>query len=171
MSPTPVDSPVPTTTVQPVTLPLAAELYQDPGNRFQIGVIQDYTQSSVSGVPLFESPDGQVAYTVAVRPRANDAAVAPAALAQVAIDTFSRGENLQPGAFEPTPTGGARIPWMATLSQGRNSQPMQGVMLSQQIAGRLLILTIAATEEAAGQVEPVYATLTPTLQPVTRGNG
>ncbi len=165
-APAATPTPAPAPTLQPAGLPLAAEPYQDPGQRFQIGVLQDYKQSSLTGVPLFESPEGQVAYTVAIRPRANDALVAEPALAQVAIDTFGRGEGLEPGAFEVEPTGGAKVPWRGTLTQGRNTQPMQGLMLSRQVPGRLLILMVAATEEAAGQLEPVYRTLAPTLQPL-----
>jgi len=161
----PSPAPSPTTTLQPAALPLAPEPYQDPGQRFQLGVIDGYQSNVVAGVPLFESPDGTLAYTVAVRPRANDATVDDASLAQVAIETFARGEGLQPGAFEPEPTGGAKVPWTGTLTTGKTTQPMQGAMLARQVPGRLLILMVAATEEAAGQIEPVYATLAPTLLP------
>ncbi len=168
-SPTPVVQPSPT--LQSPSLPLNEEPYQDPGDRFQIAILQDYEQTSVSSVPLFESPDGQLAYTVAVRPRASDDfQLNEAALAQVAIDTFSRGEAMLPGGFEPELTGGAKIPWTGSLTQGRDTQVMQGLMLSRQVPGRVLVLMVAATAEAADQLEPVYTSLAPTLQPILATN-
>ncbi|NEO28197.1 MAG: hypothetical protein F6K03_15285 [Kamptonema sp. SIO4C4] len=166
--PTPETTPVPETQLDTPSLPLAENAYQDPGKRFIVGVLQDYKQSVVSGVPLFESPDGQLAYTVAVRPRAVDSALREWALTQVAIDTFSRGEGMTTGAYETVETvlGGAKIPWTGQLTQGNNQQPMQGLMLSRQVPGRILILMIAATEEAENQVESVFNTLEPTLEGV-----
>ncbi|HEY9814632.1 MAG TPA: hypothetical protein V6D20_02325 [Candidatus Obscuribacterales bacterium] len=150
------------TTLPAPSLALAEEGYQDPGQRFQVGLLADYTQTMLAGVPIFESPDGTLAYTVALRPRATDVDLNAGALSQVAIDTFRTGEGLQVGAFEPV-TDGARLPWTGTLTMGRNTQPMQGVMLARQVPGRVLLLLIAATAEAADQVEAVYATLEPTL--------
>lgn len=150
------------TTLPAPSLALAEEGYQDPGQRFQVGLLADYTQTMLAGVPIFESPDRTLAYTVALRPRAADVNLNAGALSQVAIDTFRTGEGLQVGAFEPV-TDGARLPWTGTLTMGRNTQPMQGVMLARQVPGRVLLLLIAATAEAADQVEAVYATLEPTL--------
>ncbi|MGB3519824.1 MAG: hypothetical protein WBA43_25455 [Elainellaceae cyanobacterium] len=157
----PPASPEATTSPAP-SLALAEEGYQDPGQRFQVGLLADYTQTMLAGVPIFESPDRTLAYTVALRPRAADVNLNAGALSQVAIDTFRTGEGLQVGAFEPV-TDGARLPWTGTLTMGRNTQPMQGVMLARQVPGRVLLLLIAATAEAADQVEAVYATLEPTL--------
>lgn len=160
-SPESPESPEATTSPAP-SLALAEEGYQDPGQRFQVGLLADYSQTMLAGVPIFESPDRTLAYTVALRPRAADVNLNAGALSQVAIDTFRTGEGLQVGAFEPI-TDGARLPWTGTLTMGRNTQPMQGVMLARQVPGRVLLLLIAATAEAADQVEAVYATLEPTL--------
>ncbi|TVQ19618.1 MAG: hypothetical protein EA367_11050 [Leptolyngbya sp. DLM2.Bin15] len=157
----PPASPEATTSPAP-SLALAEEGYQDPGQRFQVGLLADYTQTMLAGVPVFESPDRTLAYTVALRPRATDVDLNAGALSQVAIDTFRTGEGLQVGAFEPV-TDGARLPWTGTLTMGRNTQPMQGVMLARQVPGRVLLLLVAATAEAADQVDAVYATLEPTL--------
>ncbi|WP_017306156.1 hypothetical protein [Spirulina subsalsa] len=143
--------------------------YIDPGQRFQVGILNGYKSSVIAGVPLFESENGQLAYSVAVRPRAAlEEEFSDAALAQVAIDTFRQGEGFTPGFFEPTLFGGARIPWRGTMTIGRNSQPMQGVMLSRALPmpNRIVILMIAATESEADQVETVFSTLAPTLTEV-----
>jgi hypothetical protein len=144
-------------------LPLADPGYSDPGQRFVVGQVADYRQTMLAGVPLFESADGNVAYTVALRPRAADDALGGGALAQIALDTFRSGEGLQVGAFEPVEDGGVRLPWTGTLTMGRNTQPMSGLILARQVPGRVLLLLIAATEAGADQVESVYATLEPTL--------
>lgn len=174
VSPTPETPPAPEIAPPPSTaLPLAETPYQDPGGRFQLGIIQGFNQSVVTGVPLFESPDGQLAYTVSVRPRAADAPLREWALTQVAIDTFDRGEGMIAGAYEVVEgeLGGAIVPWTGTLTMGRNKQPMQGLLLSRQVTGRLLILAIAATENAASQIDAVYSTLEPTLQALSENQG
>ncbi|MBP0022358.1 MAG: hypothetical protein J7647_32975 [Cyanobacteria bacterium SBLK] len=165
-SPSPEVPPPPE--ASPPALPLAETPYQDPSGRFQLGIIQGFNQSVVTGVPLFESPDGQLAYTVSVRPRAADAPLREWALTQVAIDTFDRGEGMMTGDYEAVEgeLGGAIVPWTGTLTMGRNKQSMQGLLLSRQIPGRLLILAIAATESAASQIDAVYSTLEPTLQEI-----
>ncbi|MCW6038417.1 hypothetical protein K4A83_19370 [Spirulina subsalsa FACHB-351] len=145
------------------------DTYVDPGKRFQVGILSGYKSSVVAGVPLFESENGQLAYSVAVRPRAAlEEEFSDAALAQVAIDTFRQGEGFTPGFFEPTLSGGARIPWRGTMTMGRNSQPMQGVMLSRALPmpNRIVILMIAATESEGEQVEAVFSALAPTLTEV-----
>jgi hypothetical protein len=137
-----------------------------------VGVLQGYSQSSVAGVTVFESPAvtdengevvmpaGLLAYTVAVRPRATEAALNAGSLAQVAIDTFRAGEGFAAGAFVPVDDQTARLPWTGALGSGT---PMQGVMVARQLPGRVVILMVAATDAAADQVEAVVTTLTPTL--------
>lgn len=160
--PNPEATPAPTPAPATPALPLTTEPYSDPGGRFQVGVLQGYSQSIVAGIPLFESETGDVAYTVAIRSRANTATVNEAALAQIAIDTVSGGEGFTPGVFEPIPAGGARLPWSGTLTT-KKPQPMQGLVLSRQAGDRVLILVIAATEAGASNLESVYSSLEPTL--------
>lgn len=160
--PNPAATPAPIPAAAPPGLPMADTPYRDPGGRFQVGVLQDYTPSIVAGIPLFESPTGELAYTVAIRPRANAATVNEAALAQIAIDTVSGGEGFTPGAFEPVPAGGAKVPWSGTLTT-KKPQVMQGILLSRQAGDRILILVIAATEAGASDLAAVYGSLEPTL--------
>lgn len=167
----PPEPPAPTV----ATLPLNSAPYSDPGQRFQVGILQGYSPNTVAGVPLFESPQidlpdnrtipaGSVAYTVAVRPRATDAPLNAGALGQVAIDTFRNGENFAVGAVEPLGTDTAQTPWQGTLTTGSKTEPMQGVIITRQIPGRVLILMVAATEAGADQLQSVAQTLAPTLQ-------
>ena len=167
VTPSPTETPTPE--ADPVTqsaLPLSEKPYQDPSDRFQVGIIEGFNQSVITGVPLFESPDGQLAYTVAVRPRAADAPLREWALSQVAIDTFNRGEGIVTGAYEAVESelGGAIVPWEGALTMGSDRTPMKGILLSRQVPGRLVILAIAATESASEQIEAVYSTLEPTLK-------
>ncbi|MDB9493283.1 hypothetical protein PN441_14520 [Spirulina major CS-329] len=192
-APTPAASPVPNPAASPVpnpaatpeapesvapaapALPVAPTPYQEPEQGFQVGVLQGYSQSSVAGVTVFESPAvtdengevvmpaGLLAYTVAVRPRATEAALNTGSLAQVAIDTFRAGEGFAAGAFVPVDDQTARLPWTGALGSGGRGTPMQGVMVARQLPGRVVILMVAATDAAADQVEAVVTTLTPTL--------
>ncbi|MEA5470128.1 hypothetical protein [Spirulina sp. 06S082] len=167
VTPSPTETPTPE--ADPVTqsaLPLSEKPYQDPSDRFQVGIIEGFNQSVITGVPLFESPDGQLAYTVAVRPRAADAPLREWALSQVAIDTFNRGEGIVTGAYEAVESelGGAMLPWQGALTMGKDRTPMKGILLSRQVPGRLVILAIAATESASAQIDAVYSTLEPTLK-------
>ncbi|MGB0563353.1 MAG: hypothetical protein ACPGVO_16345 [Spirulinaceae cyanobacterium] len=174
-SPTPTASPSPTPEASPVPNPAAApepatapalpmgEPYRDPGDRFEVGLIEGYSESMVAGIPLFESETGDVAYTVAIRPRANSATVNEAALAQIAIDLLGNGEGFKPGVFELAPNGSAKLPWSGSLTTKGPPQTMQGLVLSRQADDRILILTIAATEAGSDSLESVYSSLEPTL--------
>lgn len=167
-APSPEASPVPDVTEPPLAplLLLQDEPYVNEAQGYQIGIIENYQSTTLAGVPIIQNDSGAIAYTVAVRPRAADNPLNETALAQVAIDTFARGEGFQAGPIEAT-AGGAKLPWRGTLSQGAVSQPMTGVLLSKQVPGKLLILAIAATESQAAEVDAVFETLAESLQPLT----
>lgn len=162
--PNPEATPTPTPTPVAPALPLAAEPYVDPGNRFEVGILDGYTSSTVAGIPLFEAESGDIAYTVAVRPRATDSPLNEGALTQVAIDTLRQGEGFTSGVPEPAPNNAAKFPWTGTLTTQGPPQPIQGLVLSRQVPDRVLVLIISATEAGAGQLEAVYSSLESTLQ-------
>jgi len=204
-SPTPAASPSPTESPSPVAeeaelalpplLVLEDKPYQNPSLGYEVGVVKGYNSSSVAGVPLIESPalpvpgsespdgktpavvlpPGSIAYTVAVRPRANDSSLNEAALTQVAIDTFARGEGFVVGDRTPT-QGGVKIAWQGSLTQGRKSQPVQGVILSRQVKGKLLLLLVAGTTNQIDsevvsaflktQIESVFESVVGSLNPL-----
>lgn len=198
--PTPAESPTPAVEAEsePALAPLLAlknEPYQNPSLGYEVGVVEGYTSSSTAGVPLIESPavpvpgsespdgktpaivlpPGSIAYTVAVRPRANDSTLNEAALTQVAIDTFARGEGFTVGDRVAT-LGGVKIAWQGSLTQGRKSQPVQGAILSRQVKGKLLLLLVAGTTNKADnkmvssflktQIESVFETVAGSLEPL-----
>ncbi|MBD2580358.1 hypothetical protein [Oscillatoria sp. FACHB-1406] len=180
---TPSPSPSPTPTVNPTPqlspstpavespalprLPLADVPYTDTTMGYRLGILEGYKAVSLGGVTAIASPDGNLAYTVTARQRAVDSPLTPASLAQIAIDTFARGEGFVADKFEST-IGGTRIPWKGTLMQDTNQQALSGLILARQVPGKVLILLIAATETAKGQVESVLATVAPTLESVER---
>ncbi|MEC4985210.1 MAG: hypothetical protein SAJ37_17795 [Oscillatoria sp. PMC 1068.18] len=165
-------------------LPLAAEPYLDPAQRFQIGIVEGFSVSSVGGSPLIESPDGNVAYTVVVRSpllqeplrrtrtsstnaqsRTFENNLSDAALAQIAVDTFDRGEGFLPGEFASIGDG-IVIAWNGSLSLRGKSQPISGLILSRQVPGNVLLMLISATEEGEDEVEAVLSTVANTLQSI-----
>jgi len=175
--PNPAAVPPEPSTPPAAALPLSSAPYTDPGQRFQVGILQGYSPNTVAGVPLFESPKielpegrevpaGAVAYTVAVRPRATDSPLNAGALGQVAIDTFRSGENFAVAAVEPLGNDTAQIPWQGTLTTGSKTEPMQGVIIARQVPGQVLLLMVAATEAGADQIEAIAQTLAPTLQAI-----
>lgn len=198
LSPSPVESPVVEEEPEPALaplLPLTDKPYQNLSLGYQVGVVEGYKESSVAGVPLIESPalpvpgsespqdkasaivlpPGSIAYTVAVRPRANDSSLNEAALTQVAIDTFARGEGFLVGDRAAT-LGGVKIAWQGSLTQGRKSQPVKGIILSRQVEGKLLLLLVAGTTDRGdseiassfltSQIESVFETVAGSLEPL-----
>ena len=141
---------------QPAAEPAFAT-YQDPAGRFEIGILDGYKVSLVNGVLAIESPDGNLAYTVTTQQRATSQALNDNALAQIAIETFQRGEGFQAGAMEPSIPDGIQLPWTGSLTLGRKSQPMSGKILARQSGNQVLMLLISATENAAGPIEDADA--------------
>jgi hypothetical protein len=170
-SPSPQASPSPSpspTLVEPAesNLTLGQEVYKDPVNRFQIGLIDGYSVGPVEGVPLIESPDGNLAYTVVVRQRAADRPLSPNALAQITIEAFDRGEGFEAGAVQPVTPGEIILPWTGQLTIGRDVQPIAGKILTRKAGTYVLMLLVSATEEAQSQVDTVVDLLGNSLQPI-----
>lgn len=140
--------------------------YQDPAGRFQVGILAGYNVSSVGASPLFSSPDGNLAYTVVVRSRSSSRPLTAATLAQIAIDTFGRGEGFIPDGFRPLGTGRVQVPWTGSLTMGGNTRPMNGMIFASQSQQDILMLLISATETGRASVDAAVATLTDSLQPL-----
>lgn len=166
-SPSPSPSPSPTL-VKPTesNLTLGQQVYKDPVNRFQIGLIDGYSVGPVEGVLLIESPDGNLAYTVVVRQRAADRPLSPNALAQITIEAFDRGEGFEAGAVQPVTQGEIILPWTGQLTLGREGQPISGKILTRKAGTYVLMLLVSATEEGQSQVDTVIDLLGDSLQPI-----
>lgn len=140
--------------------------YQDPAGRFQVGIMSGYNVSSVGDSPLFTSPDGNLAYTVVARSRSSDKPLTEATLAQMAIDSFRRGEGFIPDRFISVGSGRVLIPWTGSLTMGGNTQPMTGIIFANQPEQDILMLLISATETGRNKVDAAVATLADSLQAI-----
>ncbi|MGF1568985.1 MAG: hypothetical protein ACFCVD_13105 [Nodosilinea sp.] len=146
-------------------LPLISGSFEDPQGRFQIGILDGYTVSTVGGAPLFQAPDGSLAYTVAVAPLvpgpAEDLASPLLAAAQT---TFGRGERFTTGDVQPIAGGGIRIDWVGQLTQGTlPPQPISGKIFARQRSSNVFLLLVAATDAGTAQVSDAITTLGSTL--------
>jgi hypothetical protein len=138
--------------------------YIDPDNRFQVGLLEDFSVRSIRDVTLVESSDGELAYTVAVQPRAIDRELSAGALAQISVEYFQRGEGFVPQAEQRLPDGSILIPWEGTLTKGRNTQPIYGRIFAKQAENsNVLMLLVSATEARRSELDGVVQVLSPTL--------
>lgn len=154
-------SPEPTPEIQEPTAPPleVGGTYEDPNGFYQIAIAQDYKVGSTGRDPLFESPDGQVAYTVWRLPRLTKQRLTNGILAQIAVEEMQRGEGFVGQSYISIDEGIVQVPWTGTLSQGRNSQPMSGTLISTQQEQDVYLILIAATETGAEQVPNLLTTL------------
>ncbi|MCT7981815.1 hypothetical protein NG796_00760 [Laspinema sp. A4] len=162
---------------------LSEEPYKDPGGRFTVGLLAEYLPAdneeeetaergplqpykigSSAGIPLIESPDGNLAYTVIVQPLATARTLSNEELAEIAIEEFKRGEGFSPDEFRPIASGEVLVPWTGIFN---NKTPMQGTILVRQRDRSVYVLLISATDVAASKLEPAIALLFETLEPLT----
>ena len=141
---------------------LSGETYKE--NRFEVGILAGYQQKVVSGVPVVESPDGNLAYTVVVKPQVNTQQLDSETLARIAIDEFEKGEGFQPGQFRQSNAGEIALPWSASLTMGNNTQSLSGEVLARQRGRNVLLLLISATEAKAEDVPQVLQVLSNSLK-------
>ncbi len=165
-SPKPTPKPTPTPTPSPPAvepLPLSESSYKDPLNRFQIGILQGYNIGFVGNFPLIESPDGNLAYTVVVKARESNRQLPDASLAQIAIETFERGEGFKPSAYQANSPGEVVLPWNGSLKIGAKTQPMQGKILARQTGSNIFLVLVSATENEIKNLDAALAALSSTL--------
>lgn len=169
-SPLPVPPPPPPASTAPA-LPLGGD-YQDPGGRFKVGVLKNYTTSPLAGSVLIESPDGNLAYTVVAQAQPAGVPIGLSlgfntdALAKAATIVFQRGEGFQPGLAQPEAGGGIVINWTGSLTIAGKAQPMGGVILVRPSPKEILFALVAATQAGADQVPGAVAAIANSLQPL-----
>ncbi len=144
-------------------LPMVSGSFEDPQQRFQIGILEGFKVSSAGGSPLFQAADGSLAYTVAVT--SLTAAQSPdAALVDAAQRTFGNGEGFVTSDVQPLPGGGVRINWAGRLSQGAAPpQPITGKIFARQRGQEVFLLLVAATDGASAQLSDAITALGSTL--------
>ncbi|WP_017302200.1 hypothetical protein [Nodosilinea nodulosa] len=144
-------------------LPMVSGSFEDPQGRFQVGIIDGYSVSSVGGNPLFQAADGSLAYTVAVAPLLA-ASTPEAAMVAAAERTFGDGEGFVAGDVQPIPGGGIRVNWTGRLSQGAAPpQPITGKIFARQHGAEVFLLLVAATSAGEAQVSDAIIALGSTL--------
>ena len=161
LPPPAVPSPEPTPEVEEPTAPTlpVGGTYEDPSGFYQVAILEGYKVSSTGRSPLFESPDGELAYTVLRLPRITKQRLTDGILAQIAIEELTQGEGFVATEYSQVAEGTVQVPWTGTLTQGRSGQPMSGVIISSQPQQDVFLVLIAATETGAEQVPNVVATL------------
>jgi len=153
-------------------LPMGS-IYQDPGGRFRVGILQDYKVSPLAGSVLVESLDSNLAYVVVpqAQPLGNPIGLNAGydnsdRLAKIAIAAFQRGEGFQPAPAQLEEGGGAVINWSGTLTLGGATQPMSGVILVRPSSKYILLLLVAATQAGADRVAGAVSALANSLEPL-----
>ncbi|MDY7008005.1 MAG: hypothetical protein SWX82_29745 [Cyanobacteriota bacterium] len=138
--------------------------YKD--SKFEIGIIEGYQQKIIAGVPVFESPEGNLAYTVVVKPQVNLQQLDNQTLAIIAINEFARGEGFQPQEFQVIKSGEITLPWSGSLTMNNNTQPISGIILARQIDKNVFLLLISTTEAKAEKITQVLQVLSNSLKAV-----
>ncbi|GGA30785.1 hypothetical protein CYANOKiyG1_47390 [Okeania sp. KiyG1] len=143
---------------------LSSRSYKD--SKFEIGIIEGYQQKIIAGVPVFESPEGNLAYTVVVKPQVNLQQLDNQTLAIIAINEFARGEGFQPQEFQIIKPGEITLPWSGSLTINNNTQPISGIILARQIDRNVFLLLISATEAKTEKITQVLQILSSSLKAV-----
>ena len=152
----------PSSTVVPS--PIISGTYEDPQGRFQIGILNGYIVSSVSGSPLLQNADGSLAYSVVRVPLNSEAPIPDIGLVEFAQQTLNNGEGFQTQTFTLVPGGGLQIAWSGRLSQGGTPpQPISGTALAKQQGTEVYLLVIAALESGVSQVPQLVSLLSDSL--------
>lgn len=156
--------PAPDSAAEPAALVISGN-YEDPQGQFQVGIIEGYTVGSAAGAPLFESPDGSLAYSVVAVPVPGGGELSDIGLVDLAQSTFGRGEGFQTRSFSPIDGGGLQIAWTGRLTKGAAPPlPITGLIVAKQQGETAYLLIVSATNASAEQVPTAAATLASSLE-------
>jgi hypothetical protein len=144
--------------------PTIGGLYEDPQGRVQIGIVEGYAVSTVSGSPLFQKGDGSLAYSLVQVPLSNETPLPDIGLVELTRQTLDNGEGFQTQTFTSVPGGGLQIAWSGRLSQGSAPpQPVSGVILAKQQDATVYLVVIAALDSGTSQVPQLVSLLSNSL--------
>lgn len=156
-----------------VATPIAAPLpalsgdYADPQQRFTVGILTGYEVSMAGGAPLFQAPDGSLAYTVVAHPLGENTPdpLPEVAVVQIATDIFGQGEAFQTTGLSALAGGGLQIDWTGRLSQQFGPPlPVEGRILAKQQGQNLFLLMVAGVNDGMPQLADASALLSNTLK-------
>lgn len=139
---------------------LGPTTYQDPGGRFAVNILEGYELQQLAGTWFVESPDQTLAYTVAVKPQANNRDLNNSELAQTAIDVLLPGEGFVPGPWESLGPNGMKFSWQGRLGK----QPVGGQVFAQQVPNNVVVLVVAGPVDRQEAVATITDLLIPTVQ-------
>jgi hypothetical protein len=149
------------------SLPMVSGQFEDPQGRFQVGILNSYQVSAVNGSPLFQAPDGSLAYTVVVstRPDGTPDPLPERSLAAIVNETFGEGEGFVSSNLQSIPGGGIQLDWMGRLTQRSGPpEPVSGKVFVNQRGTNVYMLLVAATAASTAQVNDAITTLGGTLR-------
>ncbi|MGB3512480.1 MAG: hypothetical protein WBA93_25235 [Microcoleaceae cyanobacterium] len=144
------------------SITLSAQPYKE--SRFEVGILEGYQQKVIAGLPVVESPEGNLAYTVVVKPQVSTRQLDNEALAKIAIEELEGGEGFQPGQFRAIAPGEIILPWSGSLTMENNTQFMSGVVLARNRGRNVFLLLISAMETKADEVPQVLRVLSNSLK-------
>ncbi|MEM9214254.1 MAG: hypothetical protein AAGD25_07890 [Cyanobacteria bacterium P01_F01_bin.150] len=139
--------------------------FTDPNNQYSIALLEGFKAHLIAGKSIFESPDGEVAYSVIVSPTLSNSTLTDAALAQIAQVTFQQGEGFAANNFQSLNSGGIKIEWTGQVTT-RKTQPLSGAIFVRQFDDSVFLLMLAATEAGQQVFAEAIATLPASLKPL-----
>lgn len=139
-------------------------IYEDPQGAFQIGILEGYSVTTVSGSPLFQAGDGSLAYSV-VRVPVGEAPLSELGLAELVQRTLGQGQGFRAQPFDTLASGDIQVGWTGQLSQGSSPpEPVSGIVLATQENTAAYLLVVAALADATDQIPAAVSALVDTLE-------
>jgi len=142
-----------------VDLPVGEGTYSE-ADRFEIGILEGYELTPTAGVPLIESPEGDLAYTVLWERQATNTPLPAPALTQMAIDELEDGEGFQMQEIEASVLGAVLLSWSGTAKD----TPVAGKVLVRQANDAIVMLIVAGSGEGVDRVDAAMSALAETLK-------
>ncbi len=137
--------------------------YEDPLNRFQIGLAEGYAVSTAAGSSLFTAPDGSLAYSLIPAPLSSETPLSDIGLVELARQVLGRGEGFQTQTFQPI-AAGLQIAWTGRFTQGMAPPaPVSGTIVAQQRGSAVYLLVVAAQDAALEQLPDATSALVESL--------
>ncbi|NEQ95604.1 MAG: hypothetical protein F6K30_02535 [Cyanothece sp. SIO2G6] len=138
-------------------------VFRDPAGQYEIALLPGYQIYGSATTSVIEAPDGSLAYTTVLVPTFDSGVqLTDAGLAQLARETFQRGEGFITQEFQPIQSG-IKVNWQGSVTT-RGAQQLSGSIFARQEGDRVALLMIAATDAGQEALAGAIATLPPSLQ-------
>lgn len=144
-----------------VEVPLGEGTYSK-ADRFQIAILEGYEVTETAGIPLIESSDRHLAYTVLWKQQASNTLLPSSTLTQMAIDELEDGEGFQFQTIEASVPGAVLLSWSGTAK----NVPVGGKVLVRQADDGVMMLVVAGTGDGIDRLDRAISALAETLKPL-----